>query len=92
MKLSEELKHWGYHSSISDEGKKQHLEMAKKAEQLEAEFDKLVRYVRVLAPNVTGDLETLSVKNWLITEKLQEALQALSDETRKRIETGTKGA
>jgi hypothetical protein len=35
MNLSEELKHWGYHSSISDEGKKQHLEMAERAEQLE---------------------------------------------------------
>ena len=37
MDLSEELKHWGYHSSISDEGKKQHLEMAERAEKLEAD-------------------------------------------------------
>lgn len=43
MKLNEELKHWGYHSSISDEGKKQHLEMAESAERLE-EVARLARY------------------------------------------------
>ena len=39
MKLSDELNQWGYHSSLSEEGKKQHLEMADKAIQLEAELD-----------------------------------------------------
>ena len=41
MKLSDELKHWGYHASLSEEGKKQHLEMSEKAAQLEEENDAL---------------------------------------------------
>lgn len=41
MMLSDELKYWGYHSSISNEGKKQHLEMAERAEQLEADNGRL---------------------------------------------------
>ena len=58
--LSEELKHWGYHSSISDEGKKQHLEMAEKAEQLEATNAALQeRYdmMRQLIKNLRNDLD-----------------------------------
>ncbi len=39
MKLSDELKQWGYHASLSEGGLKQHLEMADKAEQLEAELE-----------------------------------------------------
>ncbi len=46
MRLDEELKIWGYHSDISEEGKRQHLEMAEKAEQLQAERDAVVRYVK----------------------------------------------
>ena len=37
MKLSEELKQWGYHASLSEGGLKQHLEMSEKAAKLEEE-------------------------------------------------------
>ena len=36
MILSEELNHWGYHSNLSDVGKRQHRDMAKLAGRLEA--------------------------------------------------------
>ncbi len=44
MKLSEELKLWGYHSDISGKGREWHLEMAEKATQLEAENAELRKY------------------------------------------------
>jgi len=43
MKLSDELKMWGYHSSISKKGKEQHLEMSEKAKRLEAENAVLIK-------------------------------------------------
>ncbi len=42
MKLSEELRYWGHHAGeISDEAKKQHLQMADAANKLEAENESL---------------------------------------------------
>ena len=59
MKLSDELKMWGYHSSLSKKGKEQHLEMSGKAEQLEAE---LTDYLKICQNYVT-DLGVLQIEN-----------------------------
>jgi len=41
MKLSDELKSWGFHANISEAGKKEHIKMADRAAKLEAENDAL---------------------------------------------------
>jgi hypothetical protein len=45
MKLSDELKQWGYHADISDEGKGAHLRMSDEAAKLEAENEKMNDYI-----------------------------------------------
>jgi len=59
MKLSEELKMWGYHSSISKKGKEQHMEMSEKAELLEAEIALKADYI-----------ERLEVENAVLIKRL----------------------
>ncbi len=88
MKLSEELKHWGYHSSISDEGKKQHLEMAERAEQLQADRDALVAVLRLLNEPIAYCAYPGFEKDdaYSRVEMMREAYQALSEELRELID------
>ena len=46
--LSEELKIWGYHASISEKGKEQHLEMADEA----AKLERVARAAKEMAKNL----------------------------------------
>lgn len=69
MKLSDELKTWGYHSSISKKGKEQHMEMSEKAEQLEAEIALKADYI-----------ERLEVENAVLIKRLWDYEHQASDE------------
>ena len=80
MDLVDELKMWGYHSDISEEGKKQHLEMAAKAEDLKQDRDALVRYIRVRSgKRIEGDIGD--------NDDYRSAYMAIPEATRKEVES-----
>lgn len=86
MKLSEELKHWGYHSDISDEGKRHHLEMAATASKLETvanvmSSDDAVFIADVLttATNTHGVNQTFNNDPYYLTKLAKDLVGALTD-------------
>ena len=71
--LSEELKIWGYHASISEKGKEQHLEMADEA----AKLERVARAAEEAWPFMFNDIPKALNSKRMRYEKLYDALADL---------------
>ena len=80
MKLSDELKMWGYHSSLSKKGKEQHLEMSVKAAKLEDQLGHNQHELMVSGDRL-GRIKQLKAINAKLLRACNDALFVLQNKS-----------